>query len=414
MIVKLLTEHLLEFLSLKGGCKGSSESTLVKIPHCWKSHITAQYTFSYVFTNPIICIIIRSQRPGVPPSRPQHGQQAHNGVKPPTRSSSQNSMDSLKDGNTSSGSGRSSTPVFDGRKPRPQEQRVPPPPPAKSRMSHPPPTESRVPPTDYHTYKDRSFENNIPNDSSADLYGTLPRRKTQKSQEHTQSCNNQKHESDIYQDFLDNQRRQNINHSRTNSGATTPVNENQTVNIDSVEYQTDSYSKGPVPVRPPQHCGSHGNTRHPGIPYVPVSAPEIRHQSQHTEVGKTTVTTVNPSRRQPAGGTTRVVNSNTIPHGNIVKGKITTAPSAAIQTAYSATVASARSGQCEPVKQTTGSLSGHMTIASATNAKCCRIRASDSGRSIERSSSFSHIRPPSYSQLFPTYTGTNSSAFTNF
>ena len=41
MIVKLLTEHLLEFLSLKGGCTGSSESTLVKIPHCWKSHATA-------------------------------------------------------------------------------------------------------------------------------------------------------------------------------------------------------------------------------------------------------------------------------------------------------------------------------------------------------------------------------------
>ena len=38
--VKLLTEHHLEFLSLKGGCAGSSESTLVKMPHCFKSHIT--------------------------------------------------------------------------------------------------------------------------------------------------------------------------------------------------------------------------------------------------------------------------------------------------------------------------------------------------------------------------------------
>ena len=36
--VKRLTEHYLEFLSLKGGCTGSSESTLVKMPHCWKSH----------------------------------------------------------------------------------------------------------------------------------------------------------------------------------------------------------------------------------------------------------------------------------------------------------------------------------------------------------------------------------------
>ena len=42
MSVKLLTEHHLEFLSLKGGLIGSSESTLVKMPHCWKSHVTAQ------------------------------------------------------------------------------------------------------------------------------------------------------------------------------------------------------------------------------------------------------------------------------------------------------------------------------------------------------------------------------------
>ena len=41
MIVKLLTEHHLEFLRLKGGCTGSSESRLVKIPHCWKSHALA-------------------------------------------------------------------------------------------------------------------------------------------------------------------------------------------------------------------------------------------------------------------------------------------------------------------------------------------------------------------------------------
>ena len=42
MSVKLLTEHHLEFLRLKGGCIGSSESILVKIPHCWKSHVVAQ------------------------------------------------------------------------------------------------------------------------------------------------------------------------------------------------------------------------------------------------------------------------------------------------------------------------------------------------------------------------------------
>ena len=41
MTVKLLTEHHLEFLSLKGWCRGSSESALVKMPHCWNSHIMA-------------------------------------------------------------------------------------------------------------------------------------------------------------------------------------------------------------------------------------------------------------------------------------------------------------------------------------------------------------------------------------
>ena len=34
MSVKLLNEHRLEFVSLKGGCTGSSESTLVRMPHC--------------------------------------------------------------------------------------------------------------------------------------------------------------------------------------------------------------------------------------------------------------------------------------------------------------------------------------------------------------------------------------------
>ena len=45
MIVKLLTKHHLEFLSLKGGCRGSFESTHVKMPHCWKSHALAHILF---------------------------------------------------------------------------------------------------------------------------------------------------------------------------------------------------------------------------------------------------------------------------------------------------------------------------------------------------------------------------------
>ena len=55
MIVKLRTEHHLEFLSLKGGCRGSSESTLVKMPHCWKSHALAQL-FYHEATDIIVLI----------------------------------------------------------------------------------------------------------------------------------------------------------------------------------------------------------------------------------------------------------------------------------------------------------------------------------------------------------------------
>ena len=43
MTVKLLTEHLWEFLSLKGGCTVSAESTIFKKPRCWKSHVAADF-----------------------------------------------------------------------------------------------------------------------------------------------------------------------------------------------------------------------------------------------------------------------------------------------------------------------------------------------------------------------------------
>ena len=45
MIVKLLTEHNLEFLSLKGDCTGSSASKLVKLPHFWKSRVAAHICY---------------------------------------------------------------------------------------------------------------------------------------------------------------------------------------------------------------------------------------------------------------------------------------------------------------------------------------------------------------------------------
>ena len=69
MIVKLPTEHLLELLTLKGGYTGSSESTLVKISHCWKSHVTAHliylpYDIHNSPTNPQIGLF------GVGPSLP--------------------------------------------------------------------------------------------------------------------------------------------------------------------------------------------------------------------------------------------------------------------------------------------------------------------------------------------------------
>ena len=47
MTVKLLTEHNLEFVRLKGGGTGSSEPTHVKMPHCWKSHVGYHITKYY-------------------------------------------------------------------------------------------------------------------------------------------------------------------------------------------------------------------------------------------------------------------------------------------------------------------------------------------------------------------------------
>ena len=48
MIVKLLTAYHLEFLSLKECCRGSSESTHVKMSNCWTSHATAHYFQSQI------------------------------------------------------------------------------------------------------------------------------------------------------------------------------------------------------------------------------------------------------------------------------------------------------------------------------------------------------------------------------
>ena len=62
MAVELLTEHHLEFLSLKGGCTGLSESRLVKMPHCLKSHVTAHIWASISCFNSHHCWRICSQK----------------------------------------------------------------------------------------------------------------------------------------------------------------------------------------------------------------------------------------------------------------------------------------------------------------------------------------------------------------
>ena len=48
MTLRPLTEHHLEFQSLKVGCTCSSESTFVKMPHCWKSHVVAQLCLTLI------------------------------------------------------------------------------------------------------------------------------------------------------------------------------------------------------------------------------------------------------------------------------------------------------------------------------------------------------------------------------
>ena len=65
MSVKLLTEQHLEFLSLKADCTGSSESTLVKMTHFWKSHVAAQKFYNFgqrrvkpALTSPVLHFVV--------------------------------------------------------------------------------------------------------------------------------------------------------------------------------------------------------------------------------------------------------------------------------------------------------------------------------------------------------------------
>ena len=62
MSVKLLTEHHLEFLSLTGGFTGLSESTLVKMSNCWKSHAAAQLFYFTSFLTFCFIMLVRHFR----------------------------------------------------------------------------------------------------------------------------------------------------------------------------------------------------------------------------------------------------------------------------------------------------------------------------------------------------------------
>ena len=58
MNIMLLTKHDLEFLSLTRGCTGSSESTHVKMSHCWKSHVMAHMSSSD--TNALLFVVVQA------------------------------------------------------------------------------------------------------------------------------------------------------------------------------------------------------------------------------------------------------------------------------------------------------------------------------------------------------------------
>ena len=62
MTLRPLTEHHLEFLWLIGGCTGSSEYTLVKLPHYWISHVAAHFLRFHIYiletTGAFYCIFV--------------------------------------------------------------------------------------------------------------------------------------------------------------------------------------------------------------------------------------------------------------------------------------------------------------------------------------------------------------------
>lgn len=376
----------------------------------------------------LVCFILfsRSRNGHYGQQKPQsHLQVQSNGTKPPSRSSSQNSMDSLS-------SGRSATPVFDKVMRPPTDERVP-------------PVELHMLASEYHnSHKDRSFETNIPDTNNADLYGTLPRRKTQKSQEHVRQCNNQRHENEVYQDFLENQRRQSGNHSRTGSGARTPVNE-----INSSDFP-NNYPQSPGQLIPNntingvnRNYGEQAPVQRylpnnsPGLQSITVVPPKIVNQSQHTEVGNqstcmelpvSTGSTVgfksanrNYSSEHGYSYCKKTVNDTSNQHGEFFNsppiarhdlygtmpshmrtGKVAASrplTSVATRTAYSTLLPVTSAKVCEPV-----------ALVPATRLACAGsngYRVNMTGRQLDRSASFSHPARSSAHMHVRPRTGTN-------
>ena len=47
------------FLSLKGGGTGLTESTVVKMSHCWKSHVVAHICLAKLLCNRITLVMLK-------------------------------------------------------------------------------------------------------------------------------------------------------------------------------------------------------------------------------------------------------------------------------------------------------------------------------------------------------------------
>ena len=51
IIFKIRRSKVTDYAALKGGYTGSSESTHVKMQHCWKSHVMAQFIWLKVYNS---------------------------------------------------------------------------------------------------------------------------------------------------------------------------------------------------------------------------------------------------------------------------------------------------------------------------------------------------------------------------